>query len=350
MAIPAPQLRSRSPVMEDQTAEARLAITAAALSGDSGGLYHIVSGLLGEGVSFETILFDLLIPTEKDVGHRWQTGDYLVSEEHAATAAIETVISVLAGAFDRPEDGRQVVVAAAEGDNHSLPGRAVTAHLLSLGYRTTFLGASVLSSDLRDYLLVEQPDAVVLSCAMTTYLLGARQGIRECHDAGVPVLVGGGAFGPDGVWASALGADAWVPEPRQVPETLDTWQPDPSRAEAEARNPSADLLELVSRRAAIIGRAQEQFEDKVGGQRDPRAAETLFLLLGAIEASLLVEDATVAANHLHWQEVTLEAHGWDVSDALVDSMVQALKEESGSAAALLSRAAELGGEASPDID
>lgn len=327
--------------MEDQTTEARLAITAAALSGDSGSLYHIVSRLLAEGATFETVLFDLLIPTEREVGHRWQTGDYLVSEEHAATAAIETVISVLAGAFDRPEDGMRVVVATAEGDNHSLPGRAVNAHLLSLGYRTTFLGASVLSSDLRDYLLAEQPDAVVLSCAIATNLLGARDGIRESHDAGVPVLVGGRAFGPEGAWAGELGADAWVPDPRQVPETLETWQPDPSRAEAEARNPSSDLLDLVSRRAAIIGRAQEEFENRVDGQRDPRLAETLSLLLGAVEASLLVGQATVAAEHLKWQSATLSAHGWDVSEVLVDSMVRALHEESLSAAAILSRAAEM---------
>ena len=335
--------------MEDQTTEARLAITAAALSGDSGSLYHIVSGLLGDGVSFETVLFDLLLPTEREVGHRWQTGDYLVSEEHAATAAIETVISILAGAFDRPEDGKQVVVATAEGDNHSLPGRAVHAHLQSLGYRTTFLGANVLSSDLRDFLLVEQPDAVVLSCAMTTHLLGARHGIRESHDAGVPVIVGGKAFGSEGAWASALGADAWVSQPRQVPETLETWLPDPSRAEAEARNPSSDLLDLVSRRAAIIGRAQEQFEDRVGGQRDPRLAETLFLLLGAVEATLLVGDATVVAEHLRWQKLTLEAHGWDVSDGLVDSMVHALGEFSSSAAALLSQTAASEAGKPPDI-
>ncbi len=325
--------------MEDQTTEASLAITAAALNGDSGGLYHIVSGLLGEGVSFESVLFDLLIPVEREVGHRWQTGDYLVSEEHAATAAIETVISVLAGAFDRPEEGGRVVVATAEGDNHSLPGRAVNAHLLSLGYRTTFLGASVLSSDLRDYLLAEQPDAVVLSCAMTTHLLGAREGIRESHDAGVPVIVGGGAFGPEGEWAGALGADAWVSEPRQVPATLETWQPEPSRAEAGARNPSSDLLDLVSRRAAIIGRAQQDFESRVGGQRHPRLAETLFLLLGAVEASLLVDDATVAADHLRWQKMTLEAHDWAVSDSLVDSMVLVLGEESPTAGAVLSQAA-----------
>lgn len=58
----------------------------------------------------------------------------------------------------------------------------------------------------------------------------------------------------------------------------------------------------------------------------------------------------MAADQLHWQEVTLEAHGWDVSDALVDSMVQALEEEFGTAAALLSQAAELGCEANANID
>ncbi len=116
--------------MKAASASARLGITAAALSGDSGGLYNIVARLMDEGVPLGSLLFDVLLPTERDVGSRWQSGDYLVSEEHTATATLETVVALLAGSLDQPEDGLHVVIASAEGDAHSLAGRAVVAYLL----------------------------------------------------------------------------------------------------------------------------------------------------------------------------------------------------------------------------
>ena len=163
----------RSPLDQPDMSSARLAVTAAALAGDSGGLYNLVSKVLGDGVPFDRVLFDLLIPAEKDLGTRWQQGDYLVAEEHAATATIETVISLLAGSFDQPDDAATIVIATAQGDDHSLPARAISAHLLFLGYRTIFLGANVLASDLVEFLDGEEVSALILGCAMTSQLPGA---------------------------------------------------------------------------------------------------------------------------------------------------------------------------------
>ena len=78
---------SKSP--SNGLAEARLAATAAAVSGDAATLYHLVAGFMDDGFSLETVLFEILAPLQRDVGIRWQSGDYLVSEEHAATATVE---------------------------------------------------------------------------------------------------------------------------------------------------------------------------------------------------------------------------------------------------------------------
>ena len=56
------------------------------------------------------------------MGRRWQQGDFSISEEHAVTATLETVVALLAGSFDSAPDARRVVVACAEGDVHSLRG------------------------------------------------------------------------------------------------------------------------------------------------------------------------------------------------------------------------------------
>ncbi|MFP3915342.1 MAG: B12-binding domain-containing protein [Actinomycetota bacterium] len=325
-------------VETDGLSEARLAVTAAAVSGDAGTMYRIVSGLMGEGVGFDAILFDLLVPAEQDVGARWQSGDYLVSEEHAATATVETVVSLLAGSLDRPEDGLHVVVAAAEGDDHSLPGRVVAAHLLFLGYRTTYLGGNVLASDLGEYLEVEPPRAMVLSCAMTTHLPGARAAIRAAHAVGVPVVAGGSGFGEGGRWAAALGADAWAPTPREVAGILSSWDPDPREAEAAAADPSPRLRELLERHTSVLASACRRLEPFPTPSQSRRLTDELSLLLGAVEASLLVGDDRVISDMARWQRATLAAHGYDSHRGMVDALEAALGETAPEAEAALTRA------------
>lgn len=290
--------------------EIQLGITAAALSGDSGLLYRLTADLLDGGVPLDAVLFDVLLGSEAGVGLRWQSGDYLVSEEHAATAALETVISLLAGSFDQPEDGPSVVIAAVESDSHSLPARAVAAHLLSAGYRTVFLGANVLASDLRDFLEPEPPTAVVLSCAMSTQLLGARAAIRESHASGVPVLVGGKGFGTGGVWAAAVGADAWVASARDTLSTLHEWDPDPSSSEASACDPGETVELVLSRRHSVLATAEEWLTlSEVS--LTPRVRNETELALDAVAAAALVDNRALLDEFLAWQQRTLAGHGID---------------------------------------
>lgn len=315
---------------------ARLGVTSAALAGDSGRLYHIVSGLLGDGVSFDRILFDLLMPAERELGHRWQQGDYLVSEEHAATATIETVISLLAGSFDQPDDAPTVVVATAEGDEHSLPARAAAAHLLFLGYRTLFLGANVLAEDLAEYLESEDPDALVLSCAMGTHLPGARAIIAASHSAGVPVIAGGKGFGEGGKWARALGADEWVGSLRDIDATLETWEPDTAEAEAGARKIDDELQGLIDRWPALVADARGRIPGgKIPPEKNARALAELGLALDATIASMLVDDNGVASEMLAWQKETLPVHGLDAHGEMIEALIAALQEVSHDAGRVL---------------
>lgn len=308
---------------------ARLGVTSAALAGDPGRLYHIVSGLLGDGVPFDRVLFELLMPAERELGHRWQQGDYLVSEEHAATATIETVISLLAGSFDQPDDAETVVIATAEGDDHSLPARAVAAHLLFLGYRTLFLGANVPAEDLTEYLESEEPDALVLSCAMGTHLPGARAIIAASHAAGVPVIAGGKGFGREGQWAAKLGADHWVGSLEEVAETLETWDPDPDAAEAGAMTIDADLRRVIDGWPGIVASARARIADeKIPEQKNARALAELGLALDAVIASALVNDHHVALEMLAWQKSTLPIHGLDAHPEMIQGLIESLEETS----------------------
>ncbi len=317
--------------------EIELALTSTALAGDAGGLYRIASGLMDQGIPFDSLLFDYLIPTERAVGQRWQQGDYLVAEEHAATATIETVISLLAGMLDQPSDGVSVVIATAEGDHHSLPAKAAAAHLLFLGYRTTFLGANVPGADFKEFLEVEPPTAVVLSCAMSSHLLGARSVIAAAHAVGVPVLVGGNAFGVDGRWAATVGADAWVGLLEDVVSGLEAWQLSDRVDLAEGVEFPPELAELRASRTAVLADAEGALPSGVDGAIDARLKDEVGTLLSAVEAAMLVDDDDVLVDMLTWQASTLRAYGYS-SNAAASPLRDALGVLSNSGAERLTSA------------
>jgi methanogenic corrinoid protein MtbC1 len=305
--------------------EIELALTAAALNGDSAGLYRLANQLMDEGVAFDSLLFDYLIPAEREVGSRWQQGDYLVAEEHTATATVETVISLLAGMLDQPNSATHVVVAAAEGDEHSLPGRAVAAYLLFLGYRTTFLGGSVPASDFQDFLEADRPGALVLSGAITSHLVGAHSMVAAAHSAEVPVVVGGNAFGHDGRWAEATGADAWVSSPRELPTVIDRLV----GLDPEELRPGVDLppglVALISNQSRIIADAEPALTRDDEHRGDSTHRDAVHILLGAVEASILVTDPEPATEMIRWLRSAASARGVD-GDAVVTALLGVLED------------------------
>ena len=171
----------------------------------------------------------------------------------------------------------------------------------------------------------EQPDAMIISCTMTNHLVGARAVISQSHSADVPVLAGGRGFGGTGVWATTLGADAWGSHPREIPGVLQTWVPDVRASESRARNPSEDLLKLIERRTSVLARAQEDLERRLGETPGPRLRDELALLLGAVEASLLVGDNEVVVEALKWQRATLQAQGYGDSAPVAEAVIAGLQ-------------------------
>ena len=185
-------------------------------------------------------------------------------------------------------------------DEHSLPARAAAAHLVYLGYRTTFLGANVPSADLRDLLESKPPSAMVLSVAMTTHLVGARAVIAAVHDVGVPVLVGGKGLGEHGRWSEAVGADAYVVSLRDVAGIVDDWVNDGSpliKAVAEAY-PGSHPAPGCPIGGPGRGRVRPQPEVHEAQRRSQDAARSQ-------RRALLTGDDQIVVDMLEWQESSL---------------------------------------------
>jgi methanogenic corrinoid protein MtbC1 len=262
---------------------------------------RIVLGMLDEGTSVERITTEVLAPAQVRVGELWQQGRWTVADEHAATAVTETALSALTTATSRPRSpqARHVVVACAEGDWHTLPARMAASVGASGDTRVTVLGPSVRADDLGRRLAADTVDLLALSCTLPANLLGAARCVQAAHDAGVPVLAGGRAFGRTSHRAHAIGADAWAEHPGALLE------PTPALTGRETRIPGeVVLLDAVDdacvelaydRLLAAYPRLQAM---RVYEQR--RTREDLRWMARFTAAAVLTDDDTVLDDYLGW--------------------------------------------------
>lgn len=174
--------------------------------GDIEGARRLVLALVRHGVAPSALVEQLLAPAQVEVGERWYRGTWTIADEHAATAVTESCTAAL----PTSRNGPRVVVACPEGEWHTLPARLLSA---GASVQARVLGPGLPAGHLERYLASEQPDALALSCTMSTNLLRAVESIAAAHRAGVPVVAGGRAFGRDPRRALHLGADAWAATP-----------------------------------------------------------------------------------------------------------------------------------------
>jgi methanogenic corrinoid protein MtbC1 len=213
---------SPAPAADDISADADVCaqdLWDAVIDGDEYRAREVVLSALDLGVSRESVLLDVIGAVQRRVGQAWADARIGVAEEHAATAINERVIGTLPPSRPSGELGR-ITVACVDGEWHALPARLLSEVLALRGFRVDYLGAQVPTQHLITHLHRTGPDAVALSGSLATRLPTAHATITACQAAGVPVIAGGAAFGPDGRYARLLGAEAWAADARTAADQL----------------------------------------------------------------------------------------------------------------------------------
>lgn len=280
---------------------------------DADAALALVLDLADQGTPVVELLTDLLGPAQAEVGRRWHRATYNVADEHAATAIVDAVVSVLgAHAPQVAADGPSVAVVCAEGEWHLLPARLVAEVLRTEGFAVTFLGASMPPPHLARFLEASPPDAVAISCTTAMSLDGVLTCTQVAHHAGVPVICGGSALGPDDHRARVLGADLWAPDVRAAADLLRGPRP---RSLAVATADVRGASELAQRRDVILERTIARMEAELpgyGGYDDrqrQRTREDLGYLVDFARAAVLTRDPRVLAEVLPWLATLLDARG-----------------------------------------
>ncbi|MBM7057971.1 cobalamin B12-binding domain-containing protein [Streptomyces durocortorensis] len=282
----------------------------------------LVLRMLDEGTDPESVLLDVIAPVQGRVGEEWAANRISVAQEHAATAINEravAAVSVHPAARTTVTWGR-VTVACVDGEWHALPARLLAEVLKLRGWQVDYLGAQVPTPHLIAHLHSTRADAVALSSSIATRLPTAHAAITACQSVGVPVLVGGAAFGPGGRYATLLGADAWAPDARTAADRLaqgrlprpetDHQQFDdlPHLGDQEysmvARN-SASLVRTVFTTLEDAFPAMRSYSDL---QRE-RTAEDLAYIVEFLATSLYLDDAELFTWFITWTAQILAARG-----------------------------------------
>jgi methanogenic corrinoid protein MtbC1 len=281
----------------------------------------LVRRLLDDGVDPLVVLVDVIAAGQRKVGERWQRGEWSIAKEHAATAVAVAATEVVARFAERtPVTRGKVVVACAEREWHALPALIISSAIRLHGWQTVLLGASTSPARLSQCLHDTGPDATAISCSVLGALSTTRRFIEASTTAGIPVLVGGSAFGYDPTRALALGATAWAPDahgavalldglPAVVPRT----PPLPRERMAEQAAIELDhhrLVEVLRGRwsPTAAGSPNDTLERKLFSAA---CGEVLHQALHAVSATLLTGDPRPIPETAAWIDRLLTARGAD---------------------------------------
>ncbi|MBR8742987.1 B12-binding domain-containing protein [Nocardiopsis sp. MG754419] len=285
---------------------------------DEPGALDLVHHALREGVDPESLLLDVIAPCQMRVGLGWQSNDWTVADEHAATHIGDRAIGVVVehGAERTPARGR-IVVACVDGEWHGLPARLLGEVLRLHGWDVEFLGTSVPTRRLTLHLQERPADLLALSCSLPTHLVNAHGMITAARRMGVPVIVGGAGFGPDDTIATRLGAELWAADARRAAALLADGVPELRPWDRTAvPAPSAEYASVVRLRGHLVRVGVEHARTTYAalgrdlrGKALDRTVEDLGHITSFLTVSLYLDDAAVFTRFLRWTRMVLDARG-----------------------------------------
>ena len=158
---------------------------------------------LAAGVSVLDLYEHVLRAAQHEIGRLWQENVVSIAQEHMATAISNLALSQLfERAEPRPRNGKRVLVACVEGEQHELPSRLVADTLDLAGFSVRYLGANVPTDSLLAIIASDRPDLVALSVTMSFHVSALREVVSRirAEHPDLPIAVGGAAV----LWTEGL--------------------------------------------------------------------------------------------------------------------------------------------------
>ncbi|MET8697140.1 cobalamin B12-binding domain-containing protein [Streptomyces bauhiniae] len=304
-----------------ERAELSERVWTAVIAKDESAAVREVFAAADAGAGRESLLLEVLGGVQRRVGTEWAADRISVAEEHAATAIIDRVIAALAHRVPAPAGapGRpRITVACVDGEWHVLPARLLAEVLTGRGWQVDFLGAHTTTPHLIAHLHATNPAVTLLSASLPLHLPSAHIAVTAVQSIGIPVMVGGAAFGPDGRYARLIGADAWAPDARAAAGLLADGL---VRPEPTTRQQVDDLPHLADQeytlvkgnRSALVRQSLAALDERWPGMRAyteaqrERTAEDLAHIVDFLATALYVDDTELFTGFVTWTAEILRA-------------------------------------------
>jgi DNA-binding transcriptional MerR regulator len=117
-----------------------------------------------DALPIEDQLHAVYFPMLREVGAGWEVGRYSIAQEHHVSGwCRERMLLLLHGLARGRSDGREVVLATPAGEHHEFGLLGLAVRLGLRGFRVTWLGANLPTSELIEHVRRRPPYAVALS-------------------------------------------------------------------------------------------------------------------------------------------------------------------------------------------
>lgn len=275
----------------------------------------LILGLRDHRVPEADIVEDLLAVAQREVGERWYRNELSPAYEHLASGVAMAALDALAGEMPPPTRDGLVVVACAEGDWHSLSAQMFGEALRASGFDVSVLGASTPAAAVVDFLTRAGGDSLAVSCNMPIFFPGVARLINAAHEIGVPVIVGGRAFGDDDRRAARLGADAWATGASDAAETLADWHAHRPQIGSEPVRLDETALHMFAASSALATAALGDLTASPSPILDLDADqvthlhENLVFVVQFLAAARLVADDSIFEHFLVWLDELFRTRG-----------------------------------------
>jgi DNA-binding transcriptional MerR regulator len=140
----------------------------------------------------ERAVLEVVLPTLREVGDRWERGTLTVAHEHFATHLIERHLQQHAVRWTEG-GGRLALLACPSGERHTLGLMCFGVVLAEAGWRIAYLGADTPVANVRDAADALAPEAIVLSAVDSAPFADAAPELRALAGAHRLTIGGAGA-------------------------------------------------------------------------------------------------------------------------------------------------------------
>ena len=186
----------------------------AILDGDTPAVQAGVQAALGEKLDPADILNEGMVAAMREVGKRFEEGDYFVPEMLIAARAMQSGLVLLKPHLKNAgvKSAGKVAIGTVKGDLHDIGKNLVAMMLEGAGFEILDLGTDVSAEKFVDAVQTQQVDMIGLSALLTTTMSNMKTTIDALKAAGVrqnvKVIVGGAPVTQE--FAARIGADGFA--------------------------------------------------------------------------------------------------------------------------------------------